>query len=97
VVLVPLPGHTPGSLGIFINSFRGRRVFFIGDAAWGMEGIELPSHKLKLLSDRTDNDTQVLSETLWRLHWLHLKHPDLLIVPAHDLQAFEAVRPAAVR
>jgi glyoxylase-like metal-dependent hydrolase (beta-lactamase superfamily II) len=92
VVLVPLPGHTPGSLGVFINTFHGRRVFFLGDAAWSIEAIERPSHKLGALSSRTDVNTEALSDTLWRLHRLRERYPELLMVPAHDLAAYEAIR-----
>ena len=92
VVVVPLPGHTPGSVGIFVNNFRGRRLFFIGDAGWSMEAIEIPSHKLKLFSDKVDNDTDTLAQTLWKLHALHERYPNLLMVPAHDLRAMRAVQ-----
>ena len=34
VVLVPLPGHTPGSVGSFLNSVHGRRLLFVDDTAW---------------------------------------------------------------
>jgi glyoxylase-like metal-dependent hydrolase (beta-lactamase superfamily II) len=30
VVMVPLPGHTPGSLGMFVNLKSGKRFLFIG-------------------------------------------------------------------
>src|SRR5690606_23567224 len=33
VVLVPLDGHTPGSLGLFLTLEDGRRFFFSGDAS----------------------------------------------------------------
>ena len=91
VVLVPLPGHTPGSVGIFLNRVHGRRLFFIGDTAWSMEAVELPSQKLKPLSDATDADPLALSDSLWRVHHLHEREPDLLIVPAHDGAALQAV------
>jgi len=39
IVLVPLPGHTPGSIGAFFN-VDARRVFAIGDVTWIMEAVE---------------------------------------------------------
>jgi glyoxylase-like metal-dependent hydrolase (beta-lactamase superfamily II) len=33
VVLVPMPGHTPGSVGLFITVDSGKMYFFIGDVA----------------------------------------------------------------
>jgi glyoxylase-like metal-dependent hydrolase (beta-lactamase superfamily II) len=92
VVFVPLPGHTPGSYGIFLNHVAGKRLLFVGDAAWGLEAISLPSHKLGALSRFVDFDLAQLSETLWRLHHLQQRDPELIIVPAHDGRAFARVR-----
>jgi N-acyl homoserine lactone hydrolase len=91
VVLVPLPGHTPGSIGVFLRSVGRHRLFFVGDAAWSMDGIELPSHKSAPFSHLTDDDPTQLSETLWRLHHLRQMEPDLLMVPAHDARALEQI------
>lgn len=38
-VLVPLPGHTPGSTGLFLTTTSGRRVLFCGDAVWNSGAI----------------------------------------------------------
>ena len=87
VVVVPLPGHTPGSIGVFLNRVHGRRLFFIGDAAWSRSGVEIPSHKLKPLSNLVDADRAALAQTLWRLHELQKREPDVMIVPTHDGEA----------
>jgi glyoxylase-like metal-dependent hydrolase (beta-lactamase superfamily II) len=92
VVVVPLPGHTPGSVGVFLNEVHGRRLFFIGDAAWNLAGVDLPSQKAKPMSKLVDHDPAMVSETLWRLHHLHEREPNLLIVPAHDGDALEQVK-----
>lgn len=92
VVLVPMPGHTPGSMGVFLNGVRGRRLFFIGDTGWSMDAVEGPSHKLKPASDLTDWNRPLLAETLWRVHHLHRRDPSVLIVPAHDGAALKSVQ-----
>jgi glyoxylase-like metal-dependent hydrolase (beta-lactamase superfamily II) len=86
-----MPGHTPGSIGIFLRSVGGRRLLFVGDAAWSMNGVEIPSHKLAPFSHLTDDDPAQLSETLWRLHHLHQLQPDVVIVPSHDAEALKEV------
>lgn len=91
VILVPLPGHTPGSIGVFLDGVRHRRLLFVGDAAWSNRAIEIPSHKLAPFSKIADADTSVLSDTLWRLHHLHEADPSILMVPTHDGLAFEDV------
>jgi glyoxylase-like metal-dependent hydrolase (beta-lactamase superfamily II) len=91
VVLVPLRGHTPGSLGIFLENVRGRRLLFVGDAAWVSDAFAIPSHRLEPFCRIVDHDPGQLSDTLWRLHHLQQTRPELLIVPTHDGAAHAAV------
>ncbi len=91
VVLVPLPGHTPGSIGIMVNHFKGYRLLFIGDTAWSTDGIADPSHKAAPMSRVADKDANLLGESLWRLHHLQQKDPMLIIVPTHDGDAYKKV------
>ena len=88
VVIVPLQGHTPGSIGIFVNGVKGRRVFFVGDAAWSRDGVSIPSHKLLPMSRLVDHDLALVSDGLWAMHDLQQREPSLLIVPTHDAAAF---------
>ena len=39
LVLVPMQGHTPGSVGLFLTLDDGRRFFFTGDTSWRLEGF----------------------------------------------------------
>lgn len=87
VVAVPLPGHTPGSTGYFLNSGDGRRWLLIGDTAWANEGVVRPAHKMPLIRPIVDGDLETLSVTLGKLHDLSQHRPDLMIVPAHDADA----------
>lgn len=96
VVLVRLPGHTPGSLGVLVTRVRGKRVLFVGDTAWSLDAVAIPSHKLSLMRF-VDHDAAGLSEALWRLHHLSKRDRDLLIVPTHDGRAFQAVSELAGR
>lgn len=91
VLLVPLPGHTPGSLGVLVSGVHGKRLLFIGDAGWSRDAVELPSIKLKPMAMLVDHDWPQESETVWRLHHLHQHDPSLVIVPAHDGTALREV------
>ncbi len=88
---MPLPGHTPGALVVFLNNVGGKRVFFVGDAVWNADGITLASHRSKPVSDLVDNDVVITGESIWRLHHLQRRHPEMIIVPAHDGAAMERV------
>src|SRR5262249_38058217 len=45
VALAPLPGHTTGSTGVFVNLRSGKRYLFTGDLTWALEGFKLPAER----------------------------------------------------
>jgi glyoxylase-like metal-dependent hydrolase (beta-lactamase superfamily II) len=89
VVLVPAPGHTPGSIFAFITTSHGKRYVLIGDTAWQSEGIDRPAEKPWLSRNLVDNDAAEVRALLIRLHQLKQAMPDLIIVPAHDRRVWE--------
>lgn len=84
IVLVPLPGHTPGSLGMFVNLRSGKRFFFIGDLTWAIEGVQLPAERPWLSRTLVDNDDDEVRRSIVQVHELMNRYPDMVIVPAHD-------------
>jgi glyoxylase-like metal-dependent hydrolase (beta-lactamase superfamily II) len=93
VVVVPAPGHTPGSIFIFITTSDGKRYLLIGDTAWQSEGYEHPAEKPWLARRLVDNDAEEVRALLVRLNQLKAQFPDLTIVPAHDRRIWEALPP----
>lgn len=87
VVLVPAPGHTPGSIVAFVNTPDGRHYALIGDTAWQAEGVALPAQK-PLLTRFVDHDAAATRAMLEKLHALKAAQPDLVIVPAHDARVW---------
>jgi N-acyl homoserine lactone hydrolase len=87
VVAVPMPGHTPGSVGFFLRAPGGRTFLLVGDTAWTKRGLELPAHK----SIRLDSDLEATGRQLGLLN-AFLKHrPDITVVPAHDAAVLELI------
>lgn len=84
VVLVPMPGHTPGSIGVFVMLPAGKRFLVIGDTSWTREGVDWPAEKPWLTRRMVDHDAGAVREQLVLLHQLQRANPDLVIVPAHD-------------
>ncbi len=82
IVLVPLPGHTPGSLGPFVN-LPGLRIFHVGDATDSFEAVRKRRSK-SLPLGLTDRDKALADETLAKITQLHEMDPALVILPAHD-------------
>jgi N-acyl homoserine lactone hydrolase len=87
VVVVPLRGHTPGSVGIFVNLAPGRRLFYVGDAVDDERGFEERVGKSLILQD-SDNDAARANEIVARLNELHKRVPELAIIPAHGRSAY---------
>jgi glyoxylase-like metal-dependent hydrolase (beta-lactamase superfamily II) len=84
VVLVPMPGHTPGSTGVFVTLPNGNRFLAIGDTSWTREGVDWPAEKPWLTRRMVDHDAAEIREQLILLHQLQRANPELVIVPAHD-------------
>ncbi len=91
VVVVPLAGHTPGQVGVFVNLPSGRRFVFIGDTAWTKEGVDWPAEKPWVARRMVDVDTAAVREKLVLLHQLQAQHPELVVVPAHDARVHETI------
>lgn len=92
VVAVPMPGHSPGSVGVFVNLPDGRRLLFIGDTAWASEGVAWPAEKPWVTRRMVDDDAGGVREQLVLLHRLAEAHPELTVVPAHDERVHQGLR-----
>jgi glyoxylase-like metal-dependent hydrolase (beta-lactamase superfamily II) len=91
VVLVPLPGHTLGSCGMFVNLPSGRRFLLTGDLTWAREGFELPAERPWLARRLVDYDEAEVRRSILRVHQLRRRYPDLVIVPAHDRRVHDRI------
>jgi N-acyl homoserine lactone hydrolase len=92
VVVVPLRGHTPGSLGVFVNLSATHRLFYVGDSVDDERGFEERVGKSLLLRD-SDNDMALANQVVGRLSELHEKVPELAIIPAHGRSAYKKFFP----
>ncbi len=88
IVVVPAPGHTPGSVIIFVTLYDGTRYAFVGDLVWQLEGITLREERPWIVRRTADIDARGTRTNLLRLIALKERFPDLVIVPAHDIRAF---------
>ncbi|HNN17902.1 MAG TPA: MBL fold metallo-hydrolase [Giesbergeria sp.] len=84
VVLVPMPGHTPGSLGLFVTVDSGRQYFFIGDVAWTVAALRLGAAKFWVAGKLVDGDAQQTQASLDKVRALMQAEPGLVVIPAHD-------------
>jgi N-acyl homoserine lactone hydrolase len=92
VVVVPLRGHTPGSVGIFVNLSPSRRFFYVGDSVDDERGFQERVGKPLLLRD-SDNDLVLANQIVSKLTQLHELVPGLAIIPAHGRSAYKKFFP----
>ena len=84
VVLVALPGHTPGSLGLMVKTGSGKQLFFVGDTVWSMGAVAAGSPKFWVPSRIVDHDRPATLDAVRQLRAFAQAHPEVMIVPAHD-------------
>ena len=84
IVLVPLPGHTAGNTGMFINRSNGPRLFLLGDAAWVAANYQRPATMHPLIWNTVSSDDATGRQTLVQLHHFAQAHPEIPLIAMHD-------------
>ncbi|NTW38774.1 MAG: MBL fold metallo-hydrolase [Cellulomonadaceae bacterium] len=90
LVLVPLPGHAQGHLGLLVRT-AAARVLLVGDAAWSTRAVthlELPHPVVRLVTHRWPS----YAATIGALRDLTRADPDLHVVPSHCPEAIARAR-----
>lgn len=88
VVIVPAPGHTPGSVIVFVNLPSARRYAFIGDIVWQREGFTKREERPWPVRLMLSEERLQVREALMRVAALSARYPEITIVPAHDARGF---------
>jgi glyoxylase-like metal-dependent hydrolase (beta-lactamase superfamily II) len=86
IVAAPMPGHTPGTIVIYVRAVE-REYLFIGDIAWVMSSIENLRGRprlIRFIMPAVDPDRPAVLSQLRALHDLAAAEPGLIILPAHD-------------
>ena len=89
LLLVRLPGHARGQVGLLANTDRGP-IFFVADSCWLAQSVREnrpPSRIGGLIADNTGE----LAATIAGLHTFAAARPDVLIVPSHCPETFAQV------
>lgn len=92
-VAVPLPGHAPGHLGLWLPRTQGPPVLLAGDACWLQEAFLRDEHPpapvLAMIGDRDG-----YRDTVAVLAGLARSRPEVRIVPSHCTASVAATRAA---
>lgn len=86
LLLVQLPGHARGQIGMLANTTRGQ-LFFVADSCWLARSVETRRPPARITNFLVDDTTQ-LQRTIDGLHDFAQARPDVLIVPSHCPETF---------
>lgn len=86
LLLVSLPGHAHGQMGLLARTERGR-ILFAADGCWLRRSVyerRPPSRVTNLIVD----DPRAVRATIDKLHTFVQSCPDVILVPSHCPEAF---------
>lgn len=85
MVLLPTPGHTPGSMSMLVRSEALPPLLFTGDLTYEID---------LLMKDQVPGlgDPKALRDSFAKVRALRDKLPDLVILAAHDPAVFDAIQ-----
>ncbi|HEX7734123.1 MAG TPA: MBL fold metallo-hydrolase [Ktedonobacteraceae bacterium] len=86
LLLIELPGHARGQIGLLAHTSRGY-ILFAADGCWMRRAIRENRPPSRLTNFFVDDAAQVRS-TIQHLHDFALARPDVIIVPSHCPEAF---------
>jgi len=85
IVVIPAPGHSPGSQLIYVRLASGREYIFAGDTATMAVSWRELRPRSRFVSDYySPEDRRAVIGWLHALHKLNRAHPKITIVPGHD-------------
>jgi glyoxylase-like metal-dependent hydrolase (beta-lactamase superfamily II) len=87
LLLVPLPGHARGQVGLFVPETPHGPVFLVADGAYLTRSLrdDVPPHPVtNLFAD----DGRAVRATVSRLHAFHRARPDVALIPTHCPEAY---------
>jgi len=90
---VPAPGHTPGSVLVFVAVPGGTRYALLGDLAWQRVGVLEREERPWVWREAVDDDEAAVRRELVHVASLAAAFPDLVLVPAHDARAIAELPP----
>lgn len=80
--LVPLPGHSPGQMGLFVETELGT-VLLAADACWQSRSITENSDVCALVHAILIPDSEKFRQTIAHLHQFHQRRPEVPILLSH--------------
>ncbi len=87
MILLPTPGHTPGSMSLVVRSIGPSPLLFVGDLTYELE----PMHNDQVTGI---GEAEQLKASFAKVRELEKALPDLNVIPSHDPSATEKLAKA---
>ena len=91
IVIVAAPGHTPGSVVVFVTLPSGARYAFVGDLVWQLEGLAEREQRPWLEARVVGEDPSAVQDSMRRLNAIVPRHPQMKIVASHDPRGYVGI------
>ncbi|HXY54371.1 MAG TPA: MBL fold metallo-hydrolase [Nitrospirota bacterium] len=91
IVIVPAPGHTPGSVVVFVTLPGGARYAFVGDLVWQLEGLLEREGRPWFEAKTIREDPVAFQQSLLRLSAIVTRFPQIKTVPSHDARGYASI------
>ena len=88
ILLISLPGHSAGQMGLFING-NHKKIFFVADACWLIENLKTFPHPLSRIAIY---DYGKYRTTLGKIRSMVEQAPEIDIVPSHCSIAINRIK-----
>jgi glyoxylase-like metal-dependent hydrolase (beta-lactamase superfamily II) len=92
VVVIPAPGHTPGSLLVYVRLSNRKELLFIGDVVWVDDLIAERRTRSRGVNWGLGSDRHALAGQIAFLADLRRDHPEIRQLVAHDIGQIDALR-----
>ena len=91
IVIVAAPGHTPGSVVVFVTLPSGARYAFVGDLVWQLEGLAEREQRPWLEARVLGEDPSAVQDSMRRLNAIVTRYPQMKIVASHDPHGYVGI------
>ncbi len=88
ILLIPLPGHSHGQLGLFINDDNQQPIFMVADACWSLKACKesrLPALPARIATD----NIQAYKKTFDKLGEVANREGNVAILPSHCTDSWQ--------
>ena len=94
IVMIPAPGHTPGSVMFYVQTRDQTEIIFVGDVVWNISNVTNRSGRPRLVQNflmQTPESRSLVYQQVAALVQLKETNPQIVLIPSHDEQHLDGL------